>query len=93
MILLLCIITIFICTYTYGNFLLQNVYKSYVIGEKLPYTKNLYFSWKHFRAYIGILGWSSLYVIAPIFVGFILIIPFGLALKASAGIMVPIIAS
>jgi hypothetical protein len=42
--LLLCIITIFISTYTYGNFLLQNVYKSYLVGEKLPYTKNLYFS-------------------------------------------------
>lgn len=41
---LLCILTIFISTYTYGNFLLQNVYKSYLVGEKLPYTKNLYFS-------------------------------------------------
>lgn len=52
---LLCIITVFLCTYTYGNFLLQNVHKSYLAGKKLPYTENLYFSGKHFRAYIGIL--------------------------------------
>lgn len=84
--LLLCIIMIFISTYTYGNFLLQNVYKSYLVGEKLPYTKNLYFSGKHFRAYIGILGWIGLYLLAPIMVGIILIIPFGLLARASIGL-------
>lgn len=83
LLLLLCIITIFICTYTYGNFLMQNVYKSYLVGEKLPYAKNLYFSWKHFRAYIGILGWISLYLLAPITIGIILIIPFGIFAKIS----------
>lgn len=80
---LLCIVTIFICTYTYGNFLLQNVYKSYLTGEKLPYTENLYFSWKHFRTYIGILGWISLYLLAPIMVGVLLVIPFGILAKTS----------
>ncbi len=30
MIMLLCIVFVFICTFTYGNFLLQNVYKSYL---------------------------------------------------------------
>ena len=29
-IMLLCIVAVFICTFTYGNFLLQNVYKSYL---------------------------------------------------------------
>lgn len=80
------ILTIFICTYTYGNFLLQNVYKSYLAGEKLPYTANLYFSWKHFRAYIGILGWISLYLLAPITIGLILIVPFGIFAKMSLGL-------
>ncbi len=84
--LLLCIIIIFISTYTYGNFLLQNVYKSYLVGEKLPYTKNLYFSGKHFRAYIGILGWMGLYLLAPIMVGIILIIPFGIMANMSFGL-------
>lgn len=83
LLLLLCIITIFICTYTYGNFLMQNVYKSYLAGEKLPYSKNLYFSGKYFRAYIGILGWISLYLLAPITIGIILIIPFGIFAKIS----------
>lgn len=83
---LLCIVTIFICTYTYGNFLLQNVYKSYLSGEKLPYMKNLYFSGKHFRAYMGILGWISLYLLAPIIVGIVLIIPFGIFAKMSLGL-------
>lgn len=83
---LLCIATIFICTYTYGNFLMQNVYKSYLTGEKLPYTKNLYFSGKHFRAYIGILGWISLYLLAPVLVGLILIVPFGILAKTSLGL-------
>ncbi|MDD5376692.1 MAG: hypothetical protein PHH16_01105 [Candidatus Gracilibacteria bacterium] len=82
----LCIVTIFICTYTYGNFLLQNVYKSYLMGEKLPYTKNLYFSGKHFRAYTGILGWISLYLLAPILIGIILIVPFGILAKTSLGL-------
>lgn len=81
--LILCIATIFIATYTYGNFLLQNVYKSYLRGEKLPYTKNLYFSLKHFRAYMGILGWISLYLLAPIMTGFVLIVPFGIFAKTS----------
>ncbi|NDK19304.1 hypothetical protein GW819_00505 [Candidatus Gracilibacteria bacterium] len=84
--LLLCIVTIFICTYTYGNFLMQNVYKSYLSGEKLPYTKNLYFSGKHFRAYIGILGWIGLYLLIPIVVGFILIVPFAIFAKISLGL-------
>lgn len=85
---ILCIATIFICTYTYGNFLLQNVYKSYLTGEKLPFTKNLYFSGKHFRAYIGILGWMSLYLLAPIMTGLILVIPFGILAKTSLGLSV-----
>jgi len=84
--LLLCIIIIFISTYTYGNFLLQNVYKSYLIGEKLQYTKNLYFSGKHFRAYMGILGWMGLYLLAPIMIGLILIIPFGMLANISLGV-------
>lgn len=75
---ILCILTIFICTYTYGNFLMQNVYKFYLTGEKLAYTKNLYFSGKHFRTYIGILGWISLYSLAPIVVGFICVVSFWL---------------
>jgi len=62
---------------------MQNVYKSYLSGEKLPYTKNLYFSGKHFRAYIGILGWIGLYLLIPIVVGFILIVPFAIFAKIS----------
>lgn len=83
---ILCIATIFICTYTYGNFLMQNVYKSYLAGERLPYRKNLYFSGKHFRTYIGILGWISLYLLAPILVGLILIVPFGILAKTTLGL-------
>ena len=78
---LLCIVTIFICTYTYGNFLLQNVYKSYLDGTKLPYTKNLYFSFKHFKTYIGILGWISLYLLMPIIVVILLAIGFGITIR------------
>lgn len=91
--LLLCIVTIFICTYTYGNFLLQNVYKSYLVGEKLPYAKNLYFSGKHFRAYIGILGWISLYLLAPILVGLSFVIPFGILAKTSFGLSTIVVGS
>lgn len=73
-VLLLCIVAIFLCMYTYGNFLMQNVYKSYLEGKRLPYTENLYFSWKHFRAYMGVLGWMSLYLLAPIGIALILLV-------------------
>gem|GEM_PF-5963078 len=66
MLLIVIVVTIFICAYSYSYFLMQNVYKSYLAGKKLPYKDNLYFSWKHIRAYIGILGWISLYLLGPI---------------------------
>ncbi|MDD2916625.1 MAG: hypothetical protein PHH70_02135 [Candidatus Gracilibacteria bacterium] len=87
MISFLVILVIFICTYTYGNFLMMNVYKSYLNGDRLPYRENLYFSWKHFRTYMGILGWASLYVLAPIVVCMIFIIPMGLLAKNVPGSM------
>lgn len=79
--LMLCIVTIFICTYTYGNFLMMNVYKSYLEGEKLAYTKNLYFSRKYFSAYMGVLGWISLYMLAPLLTGVVLVFPLGFLAK------------
>lgn len=85
-IMLLCMATVFVCTYTYGNFLMQNVYKSYLDGERLPYGKNLYFSGKYFRAYIGILGWISLYLLAPVITGLVLIVPFGILAKTTLGL-------
>ena len=84
--LILCIVAIFIATYTYGNFLKMNVYKSYLGGEKIPYTKNFYFSVKHFRTYMGILGWMSLYLLAPILIGLVLIIPIWIIVEMNLGI-------
>lgn len=79
--LFLIIVAIFISTYTYGYFLLLNVYKGYLQDEKLPYTKNLYLSWKHFSTYLGVLGWASLYLLLPIVLLLVVAIPFGVALR------------
>lgn len=89
--LILGVITIFISTYTYGNFLMMNVYKWYLEEKKLPYTKNLYFSWKHFSTYMGILAWILLYMLIPISIGIIFVIPFGMIAEMSTGIYAQII--
>lgn len=84
-ILFIAIVLIFIATYTYGNFLMQNVYKGYLEGKKLPYKKNLYFSLPYFRTYIGILGWITLYLLAPVAVILALIVPFGIFIQMNPG--------
>ncbi|EKD44342.1 MAG: hypothetical protein ACD_71C00173G0002 [uncultured bacterium (gcode 4)] len=86
MLLIIIVVTIFICAYSYSYFLMQNVYKSYLAGEKLPYRDNLYFSWKHIRAYIGILGWISLYLLGPIAVFLIWMLIIGIIAAFNPGL-------
>lgn len=66
--LVVCIIAVFSVFVSYGYFLLANVYRSYAEGVELPVLKNRYFDWKGIWKFTATLGWSSLYVLAPIVV-------------------------
>lgn len=80
------IVTIFICAYSYSYFLIQNVYKSYLAGDRLPYRANLYFSWQHIRAYIGILGWIALYLLGPVAVFLVCMLIIGIIAAFNPGL-------
>lgn len=56
---------------TYGYYLTSRVYQSYIEGTRLGVLKNDYFSIPHIWKFLGILGWSSLYLMIPIAYGFV----------------------
>ncbi len=62
------ILCIFLLIFTYGNLLLQNVYKSYLSWKILKYKSNLYFSKQYFLKYIFTFGWVSLYMLIPVLI-------------------------
>ena len=56
---------------TYGYYLTSRVYQSYINGARLSVLKNDYFSIPHFWKFLGILGWSSLYLMIPLLCGMV----------------------
>ncbi len=54
---------------TYGYYLLAHAYRGYFEGIETPLRSNPFFDWKRVWKFAGVLGWSSLYVLAPILVG------------------------
>lgn len=54
---------------TYGYYLLSHVYRGYFEGTETTLRSNAFFDWKRVWKFAGVLGWSSLYVLAPILVG------------------------
>lgn len=54
---------------TYGYYLLAHAYRGYFEGTETPLRSNAFFDWKRVWKFAGVLGWSSLYVLAPILVG------------------------
>lgn len=81
------VIGIFSFTLTYTYVLMLNVYRGYLEGKKLPVRKNLYFSWQHLKKYLGVLGWTSLYILPPIV--FAIIVLLGLFGLTTTGILDP----
>ncbi|MDD2487752.1 MAG: hypothetical protein PHS92_05280 [Candidatus Gracilibacteria bacterium] len=74
------IFSFYVFAFIYGDILLQNVYRNYLIGKKLAFTDNWYFSFKHMGKYLGVLGWVGLYLLRPLLillVGFLVL--FGLS--------------
>ncbi|EKD66203.1 MAG: hypothetical protein ACD_49C00060G0045 [uncultured bacterium (gcode 4)] len=67
---LVLIVSFFAFTFMYGDFLIQNIYKWYLEKTKIPYSKNLYFSWKHISKYLWVLVWNSLYLAIPMLILF-----------------------
>lgn len=63
------IIAIYAFALTYAYLLEVNLYDSYLSGKKLPLLKNLYLSRYHLTKFLGVLSWTSLYVLPPIAVG------------------------
>lgn len=66
---ILIILTIYTCIMSYGYYLTVRVYQSYVDGAKLPILKNEYLNLKRLWKFMGVLGWSSLYLLIPISFG------------------------
>ncbi|MCK9272057.1 hypothetical protein M0P65_00735 [Candidatus Gracilibacteria bacterium] len=58
----------FVFTFMYGDFLIQNIYKGYIEKTKIPYSKNLYFSWTHIYKFLGVLTRKSLYLLIPVLI-------------------------
>ncbi len=81
------IIAIFGFTLTYAYFLEIKLYESYLAGTKLPIFKNLFFSRYHLQKFLGILGWTSLYVLPPIVTGITIL--FVLFLATHFGLLNP----
>lgn len=67
--LFVCVLTAFSVFVTYGYYLLANAYRSYLEGVELPIKANAYFDRKRIWKFTTALGWSSLYVLAPVLVG------------------------
>ncbi len=65
---LILIVCLFIFTFMYWYFLLQNVYKSYIEWKRLWYLKNFYFSWKYMWKYLWTLSWVALYMLIPLWI-------------------------
>ena len=63
------IFTIFTCMMSYGYYLIAKVCEAYTEGTKLDILKNDYFNPKLIWKFIGILGWSSVYLLAPLSFG------------------------
>ncbi|MDD2745273.1 MAG: hypothetical protein PHU93_01930 [Candidatus Gracilibacteria bacterium] len=73
-IILVCGVIIFgiiTCMMTYGYYLNIRVYQSYIEGGRLDIRKNDYLSVRHIWKYLGILGWSSLYLAIPVLFGMV----------------------
>lgn len=66
--LFICVLAVFSVFVSYGYYLLANVYRSYAEDAELPVLKNRYFDWKGIWKFTATLGWSSLYVLAPVVV-------------------------
>lgn len=65
---ILIIFTFFIFTFGYGDILLQNVYKKYLLEEKNYLSKNLYFSYKHMKKFLWIITWIWAYLLIPLWI-------------------------
>lgn len=59
------------CMMTYGYYLNIRVYQSYIEGNRLDIRKNDYVSIPHIWKFLGILGWSSLYLVIPVLFGLV----------------------
>jgi len=73
------ILTILVFFFSYFYYLLTHVYHGYLEGKKLGYFENHFFSWKHIWKYCGVIGWTGLYLLIPIFGFFILFVVVGIA--------------
>ena len=72
---------------SYGYYLTAKVCESYTKGEKLDILKNDYFNPKLIWKFIGVLGWSGVYLLAPLAFGLgVVVILFVLF---QAGILTP----
>ncbi len=60
------IFTIFSFTFSYTYLLLLKIYEGYLVGKKLSLKENLYFSRTHIIKYLGVLAWTSLYILPPL---------------------------
>jgi hypothetical protein len=58
----------FVFTFMYWDFLIQNIYKWYIEKTKIPYSKNLYFSWTHIYKFLWVLTRKSLYLLIPVLI-------------------------
>jgi flagellar biosynthesis protein FlhB len=62
----LIILTVATIFFSYIYYLLTNIYKNYLDGQKLPIFSNHFFSWKHLWKCTGVIGWASGYLLVPI---------------------------
>lgn len=64
----LIILTVATIFFSYIYYLLTNIYKNYLDGQKLPIFSNHFFSWKHLWKCMGVIGWASGYLLIPILI-------------------------
>ena len=58
----------------YAYFLEIRLYAQYLEGKRLPILKNLYFSRYHLKKFLGVLSWTSLYLLPPLVVGMLILL-------------------
>jgi hypothetical protein len=62
----LLVLSNYVTCMSYGYYLTTRVYESYIEGERLSVLKNDYFHFPMIWKFLGILGWSSAYLMIPI---------------------------
>lgn len=67
----LLILTVFTVFMTYGYYLTSRVYESYINGNRLSIFRNEYWNLPRIWKFIGVLSWSSLYLLAPLVCGLV----------------------